>query len=184
MAQDRIWSNTTENVIANMKIKSSMSYKKKNSFPMIHIPLWSENKNLIKHWSESPPAGQKRFCIWKTSNMTEVRQEHFTTHTKLLKKTFPQPLAQWHKYKAVVFPKYDLLYKALHMIWLTLSMGQKENPRSWILFRFLITLSLDSSLSFWKYITHYTLQIYIIYGLYKVEFDLQWEGQLLNSFFC
>lgn len=58
MAQDRILTDTTENVIGNMKVKSSMFYKKKNRFSMIHIPLWSE-KNLIKYWSESPPAGQK-----------------------------------------------------------------------------------------------------------------------------
>ena len=50
-----------------MKIKSSMFYKKK-SFSMIHIPLWSEKKNLIKYLSELPPAGQKLLCSWKTSN--------------------------------------------------------------------------------------------------------------------
>ena len=36
MAQDRILGNTTENVIANMKIKNSMFYKKKLFFYDTH----------------------------------------------------------------------------------------------------------------------------------------------------
>lgn len=48
MAQDRILGNTTENVIANMKIKNSMFYKKKLFFYDTHsLMKWKKKSHKI-----------------------------------------------------------------------------------------------------------------------------------------
>lgn len=80
MAQDRTLRHTTESFIANMKIKSNTFHKKKKSFFYNTHSLMKWKKHPINYWSESPPAGQKWFCGWKTSNGWSMGGALYNTH--------------------------------------------------------------------------------------------------------
>lgn len=114
MAQDRTLGNTTENVTADMKTKSSMFHKKFFFYKTHSLTKWKK-KNLIKYWSESPPAGQKWFCGWNTWNYWSTVGV-FTIHTKLPKKTCPQPLARCN-YKAEDFVQTRLTLQSFGYNW-------------------------------------------------------------------